>query len=93
MLCVKEIYYGHLKMFLLLLTTGKSDMDSKYSLIWSTDFHELTLQISQLEIFVPASKCLAAALKSLKCFQMLQRFVRCVELLLAYACSVKRYKL
>lgn len=43
-------------------------MDNKYSLIWSADFHGLTLHVSHLKIFVPVNKCFAAALESLECF-------------------------
>lgn len=69
MYCVKEICYGHLKnCFSLLLTTGKSDMGSKYSLICSMDFHELTLHTAQLKIFVPVNKYFAAAYEVLEVF-------------------------
>lgn len=65
--CVKEICYGHLKnCFSLLLTTGKSDMDSKYFLICHVDFHELTLHTAQLKIFLPVNKCFAAAYEVLE---------------------------
>lgn len=43
-------------------------MDSKYSLICSMDFHELTLHTMQLKIFVPVSKWFAAASEVLEAF-------------------------
>lgn len=65
----KEICYGHLKnCFSLLLTTGKSDTVSKYSLICSMDFRELTLHTVQLKIFVPVDKCFAAAYEVFEVF-------------------------
>lgn len=41
-------------------------MDSKYALICSMDFHELTLHTTQLKIFVPVNKCFAAAYEVLE---------------------------
>lgn len=41
-------------------------MDSKYALIRSMDFHELTLHTAQLKIFVPVNKRFAAAYEVLE---------------------------